>query len=127
MRIKIGSFELVIHRRSDRPSWRGVASISTDRLLRLVCDYYHVSKARARSKARHRVLVKARALYCYLGRVMGYSNEALASTLHRDRCTVIHHYNKYQDLLNTEHVYYDKDLATEVGDVKMLLTSIDPI
>ena len=66
---------------------------NTDRLeslLRFVCDKLGVTVASAKGEIRDSEIVRARQIYCYRAKEMGYTFKKIGAIINRDHTTVIH-------------------------------------
>ena len=67
----------------------------TDRLeslLRFVCDKLGVTVASAKGEIRDSEIVRARQIYCYRAKEMGYTYKKIGAIINRDHATVIYAY-----------------------------------
>jgi chromosomal replication initiation ATPase DnaA len=71
-----------------------VKSISnTDRLesiLKVVCDKLGVTVQEAKGTIRDAEIVRARQIYCYMAKEMGYTFKKIGAIINRDHATVIY-------------------------------------
>lgn len=71
-----------------------VKSISnTDRLeslLKVVCDKLDVTVQEAKGTIRDAEIVRARQIYCYMAKEMGYTFKKIGAIINRDHATVIY-------------------------------------
>lgn len=71
-----------------------VKSISkTDKLeslLSVICDKLGVTVAEAKGTIRDAEIVRARQIYCYMAKEMGYTYKKIGSIINRDHATVIY-------------------------------------
>jgi len=87
------------------------ANIKSEDVIDAVCENYSVSVDQIRSKNRHRRLVEARHVICWvLVKKMGMTLAEVGKTFlgGRDHTTVINSLNRFNDIYDTEEEFKNK-------------------
>lgn len=61
-----------------------------ERLLSVICDKLGVTVAEAKGTIRDAEIVRARQIYCYMAKEMGYTFKKIGAIINRDHATVIY-------------------------------------
>ena len=72
-----------------------------NRILRIVAGFYGLKPRDVIKRDRHGLEVKARQMFHYIGRILGYSHDETARAVARDRTTAIYHYYVIRDEVDT--------------------------
>lgn len=65
-------------------------NVKLESLLTLVCSKLGVTMEDAKGSIRDAEIVRARQIYCYLAKEMGYTYKKIGAIINRDHATVIH-------------------------------------
>ena len=80
-----------------------------------------VSPEDIRGDCRKRQIVKARAVYAYFARQLGYSTTSIGDEMNRDHATVLHHTKNYEAYLDEGKPWFREDLKDEIDRIKRIL------
>ena len=93
------------------------------KLLDAICDIMGVCLEDVISDNRKGELVKARAIYCHMGRMMRYKNRELAACLHRNTSNTQHHVRLYTAYLDDSKPWFRPELKEEIDTIRRRLQS----
>ena len=101
------------------PGYKPTAS----KLLEAICDVLGESIEDVTSNSRKGNLVKARAIYCYMGRMMRYKNRELAACLHKNTSNTQHHVRLYTYYMDDSKPWFRPELKEEIDTVRRRIQS----
>jgi chromosomal replication initiation ATPase DnaA len=96
--------------------------ISEEELLQIVCDGLVLPIEEVKKKSRSAEMVRARAIYFYLGSLIGFKWRAMGDIVDQSHCTALHHANNVKDLLDQNKKYHDHQLFELVEYIKRRLS-----
>jgi len=96
-------------------------NITIDRVQKVVCDYFNISRDSLLSKSRKRQIVQARQIAMYLSRnLINCSLSTIGSEIGgKDHATVLHACSTVSDLMST-----DKSFRQYVNDIEKMLVTV---
>ena len=98
------------------------ASLSIDRIQKLVCEYFGIGQHRLNEKTKKREVVQVRQLAMYLCRELDYTHKAIGLQFGgRDHSTVVHAIKSVNNLLETDTNYRNR--VTEIRRKVHLLSN----
>jgi len=83
-----------------------------------ICDVIGVNVEEAKGKCRDTHLVKARAIFAYLGREMKFPCTEMGKQVNRDHATILSHHKAYRNYLDESKPWFRPELKEEIEGVK---------
>ena len=99
----------------------GNANVTIDKVQRVVCDYFNITRDELMSKTRKRQIVQARQIAMYMSRsLINCSLSTIGSEIGgKDHATVLHACTTVSDLMST-----DKTFRQYVNDIEKILVPV---
>ena len=95
--------------------------VTTDAILEAVCSHLNLDIDKVKGEYQGERLVKARAIFSYIGREKGFPCKELGRAINRDHASVLYHAKRYKDVLDTEKPWFDEKLHREIKEVVNIL------
>lgn len=95
----------------------GLEETREDYLFRIICNHYKTSIEAVNSSSRRSEIILAKqAILYYLNKYLKYHERSLAKKFHINRTTVLHHFRRYQGVLDLNQ-FKAKDLDEKIKNI----------
>ena len=93
-------------------------------ILKKVCNYYGVYQSDLTSKSRKAGLVRARLVFSYVCRELGFPLASIGAAVNRDHSNVYYQHKKLRERIDISKPWFDEMLCQEVNDVSTLVNKL---